>query len=543
MFPLVRSLRRLGPAAADGRLLLPVAPLSSKAAAPPPEYEMPSVTWGVIQGRKERLVSRVLALDFLRSAGVSDPAGELEAVELPSSLEVLQERLDFLLRLGLSTDDLSAYPLLLACSLRKNAIPVLSYLEKLGVTRARLAAFVRAYPACLHASVAVDLTPVVKSLRGLDVDRQDLPRVLERYPDILGLKPDGTISTSVAYLVGIVGVAPRDIGPMVTHFPFFLGMRVGTTIKPLCEYITSLGLPMRILARILEKRPYILGYDLEETVKPNVEALLSFGIRKEMLPLVIAQYPPILGLPLKTKLAAQQYFFNLKLQIDPDAFACAIEKLPQLVSLHQNIILKLVEFLRGRGISNEDVARMVVRCPQILLLRMELMKNSLYFFKSEMKRPISELLDYPEYFTYSLESRIKPRYMRVSTKGIRCSLDWFLNCSDQRFEERMKGDFIEGDAPGPSFTTGGKLQMPGSQLVSDDDNAESDDEVLYRRTVMLYIMHASILNCKMKKALALMEHSHTNRGHWSAGLSNSSKGLTKVLYRTLLKKNSNNSPS
>uniref|UniRef100_A0A0D9YZC0 Uncharacterized protein n=1 Tax=Oryza glumipatula TaxID=40148 RepID=A0A0D9YZC0_9ORYZ len=192
---------------------------------------------------------------------------------------------------------------------------------------------------------------------------------------------------------------------------------------------------------------------------------------------------------------------------------------------------------------------MVVRCSQILLLRMELMKNSLYFFKSEMKRPISELLDYPEYFTYSLESRIKPRYMRVATKGIRCRLDWFLNCSDQRFEERMRGDFIEGDAPGPSFTMGGKLQMPGSQLVSDDDNAESDDEIWRRiipkifRDVLLTVsctqrqvvntlkglsLRHSILNCKMKKALALMEHSHTNRGHWSAGLSNSSKGLTKV---------------
>src|SRR4051812_41027318 len=53
------------------RLLL-LAPLSSKSSeAAPPEYQMPSVTWGVIQGRKERLVSRVLALDFLRSAGVS----------------------------------------------------------------------------------------------------------------------------------------------------------------------------------------------------------------------------------------------------------------------------------------------------------------------------------------------------------------------------------------------------------------------------------------------------------------------------------------
>ncbi|XP_047078234.1 transcription termination factor MTERF4, chloroplastic-like [Lolium rigidum] len=495
MLPLARAaLRRLGPAAssaaaADGTLpvrLLLLAPLSSKSsAAAPPEYQMPSVTWGVIQGRKERLVSRVLALDFLRSAGVSDPAGELEAVELPSSLDVLQERLDFLLRLGLSTDDLSAYPFLLACSLRKNIIPVLSYLEKLGVTRARLAAFVRAYPACLHASVAVDLAPIVKALRGLDVDREDIPRVLERYPDVLGLKPDGTISTSVAYLVGIVGVAPRDIGPMVTHYPFFLSMRVGTTIKPLCDYITSLGLPIRILARIIEKRPYILGYDLEETVKPNVEALLSFGIRKEVLPLVIAHYPSILGLPLKVKLAAQQYFFNLKLKIDPDGFARAVEKLPQLVSLHQNVILKPVEFLRGRGITDEDVGRMLVRCPQILLLRNELMKNSFYFFKSELKRPISELLEFPEYFTYSLESRIKPRYMRVASKGIRCSLDWFLNCSDQRFEERMRGDFIEGDAPGPSFTMGGKLQMPGSQLVSDDDNDDSDDEVLYRRTVML----------------------------------------------------------
>ncbi|KAF7086325.1 hypothetical protein CFC21_089624 [Triticum aestivum] len=491
MLPLARAaLRRLGPAAAgDGSLparLLLLAPLASKpSSSTPPEYQMPSVTWGVIQGRRERLVSRVLALDFLRSAGVTDPAGELEAVELPSSLDVLQERLDFLLRLGLSTDDLSAYPFLLACSLRKNVIPVLSYLEKLGVTRARLAAFVRAYPACLHASVAVDLAPIVKALRGLDVDRQDIPRVLERYPDVLGLKPDGTISTSVAYLVGIVGIAPRDIGPMVAHYPFFLSMRVGTTIKPFCDYITSLGLPMRILARIIEKRPYILGYDLEETVKPNVEALLSFGIRKEVLPLMIAQYPSILGLPLKVKLAAQQYFFNLKLKMDPDGFARAVEKLPQLVSLHQNVILKPVEFLRGRGITDDDIGRMLIRCPQILLLRNELMKNSFYFFKSELKRPISELLEYPEYFTYSLESRIKPRYMRVASKGIRCSLDWFLNCSDQRFEERMRGDFIEGDAPGPSFTMGGKLQMPGNQIVSDDDNEDSDDEVLYRRTVML----------------------------------------------------------
>ncbi|KAK3222336.1 hypothetical protein Dsin_009361 [Dipteronia sinensis] len=122
------------------------------------------------------------------------------------------------------------------------------------------------------------------------------------------------MSTSVAYLV-CIGVNPRDIespdiGPMVTQYPYFLGMRVGTMIKPLVDYLVSLGLPIKILARMLEKRAYIIGYDLEETVKPNVDCLVSFGIRRELLALVIAQYLTILGLPLKAKMSSQQYFFN-----------------------------------------------------------------------------------------------------------------------------------------------------------------------------------------------------------------------------------------
>uniref|UniRef100_A0A0E0PXK3 Uncharacterized protein n=1 Tax=Oryza rufipogon TaxID=4529 RepID=A0A0E0PXK3_ORYRU len=84
--------------------------------------------WGVIQGRKE------WSSPTCSRPTSSDPAGEPEAIELPSYFKVLQERLDFVLFLGLSTDDLSSYLLLLACSIRKNT------------------------------SVVVDLTPIVKSL-------------------------------------------------------------------------------------------------------------------------------------------------------------------------------------------------------------------------------------------------------------------------------------------------------------------------------------------------------------------------------------------
>lgn len=447
-----------------------------------PEYEMPSVTWGVVQGRKEKLVSRVIICDYLKGLGIIPD--ELEQLELPSTVEVMRERVEFLQKLGLTIDDINEYPLMLGCSMRKNMIPVLGYLEKIGIQRAKLGEFVKNYPQVLHASVVVELVPVVKFLRGLDVEKQDIGYVLMKYPELLGFKLEGTMSTSVAYLVSI-GISPRDIGPMVTQYPYFLGMRVGTMIKPLVDYLVSLGLPKKILARMFEKRAYILGYDLEETIKPNVECLLSFGIRRESIASVIAQYPQIIGLPLKAKLSSQQYFFNLKLKIDPEGFAHVIERMPQIVSLNQHVIMKPVDFLLGRGIPTEDVAKMVVICPQLVTLRVELMKNSYYFFKSEMGRPIKELVEFPDYFTYSLESRIKPRYQRLKSKNIRNSLAWFLNCSDQRFEERLQADYFESDGRGPSFCMGGKLELPGSELLSDDDKDQSDDEVLYRRTVSL----------------------------------------------------------
>ncbi|GMH30990.1 hypothetical protein Nepgr_032833 [Nepenthes gracilis] len=62
--------------------------------------------------------------------------------------------------------------------------------------------------------------------------------------------------------------------------------------------------------------------------------------------------------------------------------------------------------------------------------------------------------------------RILPRYHSLQQKGIRFSLSWFLNCSDQRFEERLQGDYIETETMGPCFFMGGKLELPGSKIVT-----------------------------------------------------------------------------
>jgi mTERF domain-containing protein, mitochondrial len=52
------------------------------------------------------------------------------------------------------------------------------------------------------------------------------------------------------------------------------------------------------------------------------------------------------------------------------------------------------------------------------------------------------LVEFPAFFTYGLESTVRPRHEIVVRKGFTCSLAWLLNCSDAKFDERMKYDTI-----------------------------------------------------------------------------------------------------
>jgi len=324
---------------------------------------------------------------------------------------------------------------------KKNMIPVLDYLGSLGVRKSTVTEFLRRYPQVLHSSVVVDLKPVIKYLQGLDIRPGDIPRVLERYPEVLGFKLEGTMSTSVTYLVGI-GVATREIGRVLTRYPEILGMRVARVIKPFVEYLETLGLPRLALARLIEKSPHILGFGLEDRVKPSVEALVEFGVRTESVASVIARYPDIMGIDLKTKLVAQLNLFESNMLAGRDELGKMIERMPQTVSLGRATVVKHVDFLKRCSFSLKQVSKMVVGCPQILALNVDIMNMSFEYFQMEMCRDLEDLVEFPAYFTYSLESTIRPRHQMIAKKGLKCSLGWLLNYTDEKFAERMSYDSI-----------------------------------------------------------------------------------------------------
>ncbi|KAJ6674848.1 TRANSCRIPTION TERMINATION FACTOR MTERF4 CHLOROPLASTIC [Salix viminalis] len=92
-----------------------------------------------------------------------------------------------------------------------------------------------------------------------------------------------------------------------------------------------------------------------------------------------------------------------------------------------------------------------------------------------MERPLDDLVSFPAFFTYGLESTIKPRHKRVAKKGMKCSLSWLLNCSDEKFEQRMEYDTIDmEEMEMPSFDMNTLTEPRSDDSASGYD--DSDDE-------------------------------------------------------------------
>lgn len=141
-------------------------------------------------------------------------------------------------------------------------------------------------------------------------------------------------------------------------------------------------------------------------------------------------------------------------------------------------MLKHVDFLKDCGFSVDQMRKMIVGCPRLLALNIDIMKLSFDYFQSEMERPLEDLVEFPAFFTYGLESTIKPRHNMVTKKGLKCSLAWMLNCSDEKFEQRMDYDTIDMEEMEmePSFDMNSLMRPRSDESDSDYEDSDYEDD-------------------------------------------------------------------
>lgn len=82
---------------------------------------------------------------------------------------------------------------------------------------------------------------------------------------------------------------------------------------------------------------------------------------------------------------------------------------------------------------------MVRRFPQIFCYSIkENLQPKIEFLVSEMGRDLRELKEFPPYFSFSLQNRIKPRHRACKEKGVFLPLPALLRPSDKQFDARLE---------------------------------------------------------------------------------------------------------
>lgn len=93
-----------------------------------------------------------------------------------------------------------------------------------------------------------------------------------------------------------------------------------------------------------------------------------------------------------------------------------------------------MKYLMKIGLSKKDVGFMVRRFSPLLGYSIEeVLRPKLEFLMNIMKKPVSEVVQYPRYFSYSLEKKIKPRYWVLKGRNMECSLRDMLGKNDEEF--------------------------------------------------------------------------------------------------------------
>ncbi|KAL2652209.1 hypothetical protein R1flu_020337 [Riccia fluitans] len=318
---------------------------------------------------------------------------------------------------------------------------VVDTLLEYGVPAEELPRIVRKAPELFSNLTYSSMSSNLDFLVSMGLDAGSLGKAVARRPNLLNYSLEN-MKRAVQYLGTFIKL--RDVPKLIKRYAEVLVLDPARKMQPMIDYLLELGVKPQDIGKVIMRRPQLLGYTIPG-LEPSVNCLLEFGVKREMIGKVVTTAPQILTLNVEDKLRPVVDFFRtmglnkerdieLLLVRNGQILCCSIEK---------NLRPKF-KFLLGLGLSTVDIANMIVLFPSMLGQSIEGSLAPKYdYLVNVMKRSVDEVIDFPQYFGYSLERRIIPRHEKLHEKAISASLPSMLACVDHDFELR----YMMGKAP------------------------------------------------------------------------------------------------
>ncbi|PIN18297.1 Mitochondrial transcription termination factor, mTERF [Handroanthus impetiginosus] len=332
---------------------------------------------------------------------------------------------------------IESFPHLLFLPLQSRVKPIVKFLEDIGVPKGNIRNIFLLFPPIVSYDIDRDIKPRLRSFQKIDAKDNDIRKMLVKYPWILSASVLGNFENVVDFFdeekvpkiyssraikkwPQILGCSVNKLKVMVGQFSDMgikdkkLGHVIATSpqlllLKPqefvqVVSFFKDLGLNEEEVARTLGRCPEIFAASIDKTLERKLNFLSSVGITESHLPRVIRKYPEL--------------------------FVCDVDR----------ALLPRMRYLMKIGLSKRDIASMVRRFSPLLGYSIEeVLRPKLEFLVNIMGRPVSEVVEYPRYFSYSLEKKIKPRYWVLKRRNIEFTLKEMLGKNDEEFAEVYLG--------------------------------------------------------------------------------------------------------
>ncbi|KAL1328524.1 hypothetical protein HN51_038358 [Arachis hypogaea] len=234
----------------------------------------------------------------------------------------------------------------------------------------------------------------------LEIMGVDAGKALSQNPALTTASME-SIQSIISFLLS-KDIQHKDIPRIISMCPKILTSDINAQLDPVFDFLSQdLKVPDHSFRKVINKCPYLLTASVVDQLKPTLFYLRRFGLK--------------------------------------DLKALAYQEPVLLVSSVEKSLIPKLRYLESLGFSKDEVKDMVLRCPSLLTFNIEVnFRPKFEYLVGEMGKKLKELKEFPQYFSFSLENRIKPRHMEVLQSGINLPLSLMLKSTDQEFRELIE---------------------------------------------------------------------------------------------------------
>lgn len=281
-------------------------------------------------------------------------------------------------------------------------------------------------------------------LQAVGVKGVDLGRVIEIYPKILTPAVQICMQPCVCYLHDL-GILPRGISKMIRTYPQILGCSVTATLQPAVESLRSAGLSKLELVKAVTKCPGLLACSVQSNILPSLNFLEGLVGDKETVSKLVTKNPEVLTLNIKRNIIPTLTFFE-SIGMERKAIAKMVLRNGRVLCCSLSNIASKIDLLESFGLTREEVVHMVYLFPSIVNYSEDTLRIKHSYLVENMGRKVQELVNFPHYFGYHLETRIQARHRRLQEISSSCAVSTMLVCTDEEFQ-KLCSRFVHKNGP------------------------------------------------------------------------------------------------